>query len=265
MDKPILHIIKIGGNVIDDDVILSAFLKQLNQLKEPFILVHGGGKLATGLCKTLGITAQLIDGRRTTDAQTLDVVTMVYAGLINKKIVAQLQGNNLNAIGLCGADANIIPATKRSSIPVDFGFVGDVYPENISTGNLNILLKNNILPVVAPITHDGKGQLLNTNADTIASSIAIALSGLYNTKLYYCFEKKGVLNDMNDDNSLIPELSEEVYTKLKTAETIHTGMLPKLDNAFAALNKEVNEVYILHALQFHLLNNNGHAGTKLVK
>ncbi|MES2780651.1 MAG: acetylglutamate kinase [Bacteroidota bacterium] len=265
MDKPILHIIKIGGNVIDDDVILSTFLKQLNQLSEPFILVHGGGKLATGLSKTLGISAQLIDGRRITDAQTLDVVTMVYAGLINKKIVAQLQGNNLNAIGLCGADANIIQATKRNTIPIDFGFVGDVHPENISTDNLRVLLKNNMLPVVAPITHDGKGQLLNTNADTIASGIAIALSGSYNTKLYYCFEKKGVLSDVNDDNSWIPELSQKAYAELKTSETIHSGMIPKLDNAFAALNKEVNEVYILHALQFHFLNNTNHAGTKLVK
>ncbi|MES2559820.1 MAG: acetylglutamate kinase [Bacteroidota bacterium] len=265
MDKPVLHIIKIGGNVIDDESALSAFLQQLQQLNDPFILVHGGGKLASTLSKTLGIPAQLIDGRRVTDAQTLDLVTMVFAGLINKKIVAQLQAYQLNAIGLCGVDANIIPATKRNNIPVDFGFVGDVNPENISTDNLHVLLNNKMFPVIAPITHDGAGQLLNTNADTIAATIAIALSRLYTTKLYYCFEKEGVLNDVNDNHSLIPELSQVAYSNLKKSETIYSGMLPKLDNAFDALNRNVNEVYILHALQFHLLINNTHAGTKLVR
>lgn len=265
MDKPVLHIIKIGGNVIDDEAVLSSFLQQLSLLKEPFILVHGGGKLATDLSKTLGITAQLIDGRRVTDAQTLDMATMVYAGLINKKIVAKLQALHKQAIGLCGADANIISANKRSSIPVDFGFVGDVTAQDISLATLQVLLNNNFLPVMAPITHDGNGQLLNTNADTIASCIAIALSELYNTKLYYCFEKNGVLRDAQNKDSVIELLSQEAYTQLKCNGAIHSGMLPKLDNAFAALNKGVSEVSILHALHIFKPNTNSHAGTKLVK
>lgn len=265
MDKPDLHIIKIGGNVIDDELVLSVFLQQLSQLHEPFILVHGGGKLATNLSQTLGITTQLKDGRRITDAQTLDVVTMVYAGLVNKKIVAKLQALKQHAIGLCGADANIISATKRSATPVDFGFVGDVNAADVSAATLEVLLNNNLLPVIAPITHDGNGQLLNTNADTIASCIAIALSEVYNTKLYYCFEKNGVLGNADDDSSLIEFLSYQAYTQLTLNGAIHSGMLPKLDNAFNAINNGVSEVYILHALHIFEPNTNSHAGTKLDK
>lgn len=264
MSEPTIHIVKIGGNIIDDETSLQFFLKQLAAFKEPVLLVHGGGKLATQLSETLKIKPQLVDGRRITDAPTLDVVTMVFAGLINKKIVALLQSYGQNAIGLSGADANLILATKRKNTPIDFGFVGDVNPETISVKTLDLLLKHQMLPVISPITHDGQGQLLNTNADTIASSIAIALSVSYNTKLYYCFEKNGVLQNSNDPASVIAELSEQQYTELKQSESIHSGMIPKLDNAFKALHKGVNEVFILNALALKSLTTIDH-GTKLVK
>jgi acetylglutamate kinase len=265
MDKPTLHIIKTGGNIIDDEQLLVAFIQQLSLLQEPFILVHGGGKLATSLSNKLGIETHMLDGRRVTDAQTLDVVTMVYAGLINKKIVAQLQANGKNAIGLSGADANIIPATIRQKTILDYGFVGDVSAENIAIDKLQLFINNSCFPVISPITHNGKGQLLNTNADTIASSVAIALTQLYKVNLYYCFEKNGVLKDSNDDGSVMEELSSEHYLKLKDESSIHSGMIPKLDNAFDALKQSVSQVYILHAMQLINLFNKQHAGTKLVK
>jgi acetylglutamate kinase len=264
MPESIIHIVKIGGNIIDDETLLQVFLKNLASFKDLVLLVHGGGKIATQLSETLGIKPQMVDGRRITDAHTLDVVTMVYAGLINKKIVALLQSHGRNAIGLSGVDANIIPATKRKKEPRDFGFVGEVKPEMISVKTLDLLLQNQMLPVIASIAHDGQGQLLNTNADTIASGIAIALSNSYKTKLYYCFEKNGVLENGADQQSVIPELSEQRYTKLKQSGVIHSGMIPKLDNAFTALHKGVREVFILNALVLSPLTTNNH-GTKLVK
>lgn len=261
MSKQTLHIIKIGGNIVDDDAALEDFLAKLSKRNEPFILVHGGGKIATSMSKTLGIEPKLIDGRRITDADTLSVVVMVYAGLINKKIVAQLQANGKNAIGLCGADGNLIPAAKRSSQPIDYGFVGDVDATTIRVETLKSLLDQNLLPVISPITHDGKGQLLNTNADTIAASLAIALSKTYETILYYCFEKKGVLSDLSNEYSVIEQLSTQAYGELKNKQVIHAGMIPKLDNAFDALDKGVNQVIILHAKQI----NDAHAGTRLVE
>jgi acetylglutamate kinase len=265
MDKPDLTIIKIGGNVIDDETLLTGFLQQLSQLHTPFILVHGGGKLASRLSLKLGKIPQLINGRRVTDAGTLDITIMVYAGLVNKKIVARLQANGLTAIGLTGADANMIKATKRSSTPIDYGFVGNLKPEGISVKPFLTMLADGILPVIAPVTHDGKGQLLNTNADTIASCIAIALSKHYTTHLHYCFEKNGVLSNPDDETSVISTIEQQQYLSLKQSHKIHSGMIPKLDNAFAALNQGVHSVVIGHASQVQHFNSTNNAGTRLVK
>lgn len=243
--KEQLSVIKIGGNIIDDSEKLTNFLKQFSEIDGKKILVHGGGKLATQLAKDLGIEQEMIDGRRITDAATLKIVTMVYAGYINKNIVAQLQANKNNAIGFTGADANFIKAHKRlasASKGVDYGFVGDVDEVNIEA--VEALLNQNITIVVAPITHDGNGQLLNTNADTIAQSIATALSQVYEVSLLYCFEKNGVLLDAADDNSVIPMINAAYFYKLKNEQLIFAGMIPKLENAFTALEKGVEKVII---------------------
>lgn len=244
-----LFIIKIGGNVIDDENNLSAFLKNFAAIQAKKILIHGGGKIATKIGNKLGIESKYIDGRRITDAETIDLVTMVYGGLINKKIVAKLQALNCNAIGLTGADANIIPATKRpvTKEGIDFGFVGDVESSPLKVESFELLLKAGFSLVLAPLTHDGKGQILNTNADTIASSIAVALSKLYDVRLIYCFEKKGVLENMNDENSAIPLITKQIYQQLKNENKIFDGILPKIDNAFAAIYSGVKEVLIGHA------------------
>jgi acetylglutamate kinase len=244
-----LFVIKIGGNVIDTDDTLSSFLKNFAAIKGNKILVHGGGKIATKIGDKLGVESKYIDGRRITDAETIDLVTMVYGGLVNKKIVAKLQSLNCNAIGLTGADANLITATKRpvTNKGIDFGFVGDVSSSALAVGSLQILIDNNFTPVIAPLTHDGKGQILNTNADTVASSIAVALSKLYDVRLIYCFEKKGVLENVNDENSAIPLITKEIYQQLKNDNKLFDGILPKIDNAFAAINSGVKEVLIGYA------------------
>jgi acetylglutamate kinase len=249
-----LYVIKIGGNIIDDESKLSSFLKSFATVEGKKILVHGGGKLATKIGDTLGIESKYVDGRRITDTATIDLVTMVYGGLVNKKIVAQLQAYNCNAIGVTGADGNLIPATKRPVKEIDYGFVGDVLSSQIAAGSWQLLLNNDLMPVVAPLTHDGKGQILNTNADTIAQEIAKALSSVYEVSLIYSFEKAGVLLDINDESSLIKKLNWEEYQKLKTPNSplgdggkIFAGMIPKLDNAFAALNSGVNKVIIGNA------------------
>lgn len=249
--KERLYIIKIGGNIIDDETKLSSFLNRFAKLfgansNHPFrdrgILIHGGGKLATKLAAQLGVEQQMIDGRRITDAETLKIVTMVYAGYINKNIVAQLQSRGTNAIGLCGADGNVIQSHKRQHATIDYGFVGDVDAVNISL--LQNLVEQNISIVLAPITHNKEGQLLNTNADTIAQEIAQAMSSLYETHLIYSFEKAGVLMDANDDSTVITSINSASYTELKKQNVIFAGMIPKLDNAFAALNKGVHRVVI---------------------
>jgi acetylglutamate kinase len=247
--KPPLYIIKIGGNVIDDEKKLSSFLKEFADFSSPLqgtgaykILVHGGGKLATRLAEQLKIPQQVVDGRRITDAETLKIVTMVYAGYINKNIVAQLQASNCNAIGLCGADGDAILAHKRQHPVMDYGFVGDV--DAINTDLISSLLEKNITPVFAPITHDQQGQLLNTNADTIAQEVAKGMSNEFEVTLIYSFEKSGVLLDANDDNTVIPVINPSSYKKLKDGEKIFAGMIPKLDNAFAALNSGVKKVII---------------------
>lgn len=257
-----LFIIKIGGNIIDDETKLSSFIKDFASIDGKKILVHGGGKLATKLADQLGINQELIDGRRITDAETLKVVTMVYAGFINKNIVAQLQAQNCNAIGLCGADANIIVAHKRNHATIDYGFVGDV--DDINTSFLKSLLDQNIAIVISPITHNNEGQLLNTNADTIAQEIAKAMSSLFEVSLIYSFEKSGVLKNADDDTSVIENINEVSYQTLKEKKIIFAGMIPKLDNAFMALDNGVKKVIIGKAENLQQLIN-GHSGTTINK
>ena len=258
-----LFVIKIGGNVIDDENNLSSFLKEFSTIKAKKILIHGGGKIATKIGEQLGIEPNYINGRRITDSSTIDLVTMVYGGLVNKKIVARLQALQCNAIGLTGADLNIIPATKRpivkvpkpasnvasdeEFITVDYGFVGDINNELIQAKNIDVLLSNNFSLVVAPLTHDGKGQMLNTNADTVASSLAVALSKIYAVRLIYCFEKKGVLDDVNNEEAVIQLITRDKYKQLVTDKKLFDGILPKIDNAFAAIESGVKEVLIGHA------------------
>ncbi len=262
-----LYIIKIGGNIIDDESKLASFLRDFASIKGNKILVHGGGKLATQLAGKLGIEQTLIDGRRITDAETLKIVTMVYAGYINKNIVAQLQANGSNAIGLTGADGNSILAHKRKASSTgrglegaDYGFAGDV--DAINTDLVSGLLDRNITIVFAPITHNQQGQLLNTNADTIAQELAKGLSNQYEVTLIYSFEKAGVLLDADNDDTVIKEINPGSYNKLKADRKIFAGMIPKLDNAFTALNSGVKKVIIGKAEQLDLLIA-GTAGTTI--
>jgi acetylglutamate kinase len=237
-----LYIIKIGGNIIDDATRLDSFLEQFAAVKGHKILVHGGGKLATKLAEQMGVQQKMIDGRRITDEETLKIVTMVYAGYINKNIVAKLQSLGENAMGVTGADANMIMAHQRKHSSIDYGFVGDI--DIVHSGMIDQLLQQNISIVFAPITHDGKGQLLNTNADTIAQELAKSMSHLYETTLIYSFEKKGVLKDIHDDNDVIPVIDTVLYQQLKEENIIFAGMIPKLDNAFTAVNAGVKKVII---------------------
>lgn len=247
MDTNKLFIIKIGGNIIDNPAALEAFLKEFSKINARKILIHGGGKIATKIGDLLGIQSNYIDGRRITDSETIDLVTMVYGGLVNKKVVAQLQALGINAIGLTGADANIIPAKKRPVKEIDYGWVGDVKADTVDANSLSLFLNNNITPVLAPLTHDGEGHILNTNADTIASTLAVALSKQFNVRLIYCFEKKGVLEDVNNDQSVIRKLDKIFYQQLKQEKKLFEGILPKIDNAFAAIDAGVQQVLIGHA------------------
>ncbi len=240
--KEKISVIKIGGNIIANSEKLTAFLANFAQLKGKKVLIHGGGKLATEISEKIGVPFKMIDGRRITDKATLDVVTMVYAGLTNKTIVAILQQNNCNALGLTGADANMIKAHKRPVKEIDYGFVGDI--EHVNQKMLKTLLETNITPVFCSITHNKEGQLLNTNADTIASEIAKAVSSYYDTTLYYCFEKKGVLRNINDENSVITHITTSSYENFVKEGIIVDGMLPKLHNCFYALNNGVQKVCI---------------------
>ncbi len=246
-----VYIIKIGGNIIDDEKQLAVFLDSFAAVKGKKILVHGGGKLATRMAEQMGIQQQLVDGRRITDAETLKIVTMVYAGYINKNIVAQLQSKGCNAIGLSGADGDLIRAHKRANPTLDYGYVGDV--DQVNTSLVGRLLEQQDALVIAPITHDGRGVLLNTNADTIAQEIATGLSKLYTTVLIFSFEKAGVLLDVADESSVIPSIHPAYYTELKAKSLIFAGMIPKLDNAFAALDKGVCKVIIGNAASLQQL------------
>jgi acetylglutamate kinase len=235
-------VVKIGGNVIDDAQKLSEFLDSFSNLTGKLVLVHGGGKLATDLSKQLGIQTKMVNGRRITDAENLKLVTMVYAGLVNKNIVAQLHAKGVNSIGMCGADQDLILADKRQHPEIDFGYVGDI--KKVNTLALCDQLDNNAVLVLAPITHDGKGQLLNTNADTIATEVAVALSRFYRVKLIYSFEKNGVLINADDDKSVLPILESNTCRQMVEKGSINSGMLPKTENALHALNKGVSEVVI---------------------
>lgn len=264
-----LFVIKIGGNVIDHPENLEKFLSDFARLEGYKILVHGGGKIASKLSLDLGIKPQLIQGRRVTDGESLKVVTMVYAGLINKNIVAGLQQDKCNAIGLSGADGNIIRARRRPPVEValgenvDYGFVGDLNESSVDTAALGKLLESGFTPVFSAITHDGKGQLLNTNADTIASVMAVSMSKIYDTSLIYCFEKAGVLKDVNDEDTLIKSIDPHYYSELKRQEIISDGMIPKLDNAFEAINMGLKEVWIGKADALPLLKEQNF-GTRLI-
>lgn len=242
-----VKIVKIGGNIVDNPEALERFLENFHKMEGPKVLIHGGGKIASQLSKELGIEVKMHNGRRITDLETLKLVTMVYAGLINKQIVAALQKIGCKAVGLSGADGNSVPATRRAANPIDWGYVGDVNPEDINSDFLTLLLKGGYVPVFCAITHDSNGSLLNTNADTMASGLARALSGRFSTSLVYCFEKDGVLANPDDDNSVIPLITKESYKELLEKGMIVGGMIPKLDNAFAAMEDGVGEVLIKHA------------------
>ena len=253
-----LFVIKIGGNVIDDAAALDKFIEKFAAINEPKILIHGGGKLATEMGIIMQIPQQMIDGRRITDEATLKLVTMVYAGFINKNIVAKLQSYACNAIGLCGTDANIILANKRIVKEIDYGFVGDVV--NVNDKFIKVLIENNCTPIIAPITHNGQGQLLNTNADTIANEIAKAMSAYYEVHLIYCFDKKGVLGNMADENSVIKLITKENIESFKANKIIHEGMIPKIDNALQAVLAGVHKVTLGHAEELNEIIK-GEAGT----
>jgi acetylglutamate kinase len=270
-----LSIIKIGGNVIDSETALSRFLDDLatfsrnttNSLGHAWILVHGGGKIATEIAGRLGITAQMVEGRRITDAAMLEVVTMVYGGLVNKRIVAGLQARGVNALGLTGADGNIIEARKRTHPSIDYGFVGDIH--SVQTAQLLALLNAGFLPVLAPLTHDKHGLVLNTNADTIASRVASALAAdtelqaFTGVRLFYAFEKRGVLQNVNDDASVIPALSAAEIEDLRASGAIAKGMLPKLENALDALQHGVETVEICHSDEILRALRGEHVGTRI--
>jgi acetylglutamate kinase len=223
-----LYVVKVGGNIIDDAGKLSSFIEDFAAIDAPKILIHGGGKIATELASKLNIPQQLVEGRRITDAETLDVITMVYAGLINKKIIAKLQAEDANAIGLSGADGNSILAHKREHETIDYGFVGDI--DSVNVNFLSALLFRDLTIVLAPVTHDGKGQLLNTNADTIAQSVAVAMAEIFAVELIYCFEKEGVLVD----DKVLSMIDEPELKRLKETNQVYGGMIPKLENAMKA-------------------------------
>jgi acetylglutamate kinase len=246
-----LYVIKIGGNILDDEGLLEAFLEKFASLPSRKILVHGGGKLATRLAEQMGIPQKMVDGRRITDFETLKIVTMVYAGYINKNVVAILQSLQCPALGITGADGNSILSHKRETAGLDYGFAGDV--DKVNAAWLSQMLEQGTALVVAPITHDGKAQLLNTNADTVAQEIAKALGSYYEVTLIYGFEKAGVLLNLDDDQSVIKKLDASYYKQLKQSQKIFAGMIPKLDNAFMAIRQGVKKVIIGKGEELDLL------------
>ena len=241
--KEKITIVKVGGAVVEDETQLAQLLKDFSAIEGKKVLVHGGGRKATKVAESLGIESKMVNGRRITDAEMLNVVTMVYGGLVNKNLVARLQANGVNALGLTGADMNVIRSHKRPiKDGVDFGFVGDV--DTADGKMLSKLIENGITPVMAPLTHDGQGNILNTNADTIASETAKALTPYYDVTLIFSFEKKGVLRNPDDDDSMIPVITHEEFEKYKTDGTISGGMLPKIENALSAIDAGVSRVII---------------------
>ncbi|MBO5880931.1 MAG: acetylglutamate kinase [Paraprevotella sp.] len=240
--KQQLTIIKVGGKIVEEEETLQQLLKDFTAIPGAKVLIHGGGRSATKIAAQLGIESQMVNGRRITDAEMLKVVTMVYGGLVNKTIVSRLQAEGINALGLTGTDMDIIRSHKRPVKDVDYGFVGDV--DAVNGALLSDLIQKGIVPVIAPLTHDGKGNILNTNADTIAGETAKALAKYFDVTLFYCFEKKGVLQDADDDNSVIPYINEEAFKQYVEEGVIVGGMIPKLENAFNAIHAGVNKVVI---------------------
>lgn len=237
-----LTIIKVGGKLVEEPAALKSLLQRFSRVEGPKVLVHGGGRSATQVAERLGIETKMVDGRRITDEHMLEVVTMVYGGLVNKNIVAQLQACQINAMGLTGADLNYIRAVKRPVKTIDYGYVGDIVEVNVE--ELKYLIDKQVVPVLAPLSHDGKGSMLNVNADTIAAEVAVALSPYYETELVYCFEKPGVLRDADDDSTLISDMTPALYAELLASGAIHTGMIPKLENSFKAIERGVHSVRI---------------------
>ena len=242
-----IKVVKIVGNVIDNEAALERFVADFAAIEGQKVLVHGGGKLATRLAEKLEIPTTMIDGRRVTDSQTLDVVTMVYAGLVNKKVVAMLQAAGCNAIGLSGADANVVKATRRAAKPIDFGFVGDISVEGVDADFILSLTARGVVPVFCSIMHDGAGTLLNCNADSVASAVAVALAQKVETELVFCFEKAGVMADVDNPDSVIAEIRPQSYKTLLADGVVNKGMIPKIDGAFRALECGVKVVTIKHS------------------
>jgi acetylglutamate kinase len=255
--KSKLTLIKVGGKIVEEESSLNQLLNDFSAIKGYKVLVHGGGRSATKIATQLGIESRMVDGRRITDAETLKVVTMVYGGLVNKNIIAGLQARGINALGLTGADMDVIRSVKRPVKEVDYGFVGDVSKVNVSF--LAELIQRDIVPVMAPLTHDGKGNMLNTNADTIAGETAKALSVFFDVTLIYCFEKRGVLRNENDDDSVIPQITRAGFERYVAEGVIQGGMIPKLQNSFDAIEAGVSEVVITSASAI-----NGKEGTHVV-
>lgn len=257
--KEKLTLIKVGGKIVEEEATLQALLSDFAAIEGRKVLVHGGGRSATKLAARLGIESQMVNGRRITDAETLKIVTMVYGGLVNKNIVARLQACGVNALGLTGADMDVIRSVKRPVKDVDYGFVGDV--ERVDATLLGDLIAKGVVPVMAPLTHDGCGNMLNTNADTIAGETAKALAQLFDVTLVYCFEKRGVLRDENDDDSVIPQITRADFEQLVADGVVQGGMIPKLENAFEALRTGVSQVIITQA---SAINTPGE-GTRIIR
>ena len=249
MMKEKLTVIKVGGKIVEEEATLNQLLADFSAIEGYKVLVHGGGRSATKLAAQLGIESKMVNGRRITDAETLKVVTMVYGGLVNKNIVAGLQAKGVNAMGFTGADMNVIRSVKRPVKEVDYGFVGDV--EKVNAELLGSLIRQGVVPVMAPLTHDGQGSMLNTNADTIADETAKALAELFDVTLVFCFEKKGVLSDENDDDSVIPVITPELFQEYVDKGIIQGGMIPKLENSFSAIDAGVSQVVITLASAIH--------------
>jgi len=258
MDK--LTIVKVGGKIVEDEQSLNQLINDFKSISGPKILVHGGGRSATALASKLGIETQMVEGRRITNKPMLEVAVMVYAGLVNKSIVAGLQAKGCNAAGFTGADLGLITSIKRPVKEIDYGFVGDVI--DVNTSELRLLIAEGVAPVIAPITHDGKGQLLNTNADTIATEMAIDLAKFFYVNLVYCFEKDGVLSNPEDEKSVIHDLDKNLYLQYKAEGIISEGMIPKLDNAFRAINSGVYRILITNARN---LTKPAAVGTSIIK
>ncbi|MFV0365229.1 MAG: acetylglutamate kinase [Mangrovibacterium sp.] len=250
-----ITIVKVGGALVEEPEALATLLMKFTQIEGAKVLVHGGGRLATQLAERLDVETKMVDGRRVTDREMLEVVTMVYGGLVNKSIVAQLQARGVNAVGLTGADLNYMQAVKRPVKTVDYGYVGDITQVNVA--EVKMLLEKGVMPVLAPLSHDGKGAILNVNADTIAAEAAVALSEHFQVELIYSFEKPGVLRDADDDNTVIAQITPDLFAELKASGAIHAGMIPKLENSFQAIGRGVHEVRITNVEGLN------HGGTSL--